>query len=99
MRDHIYNVLLFPEGGWLVDSELDNDDKREYELDVLRRMCIPTLCDLIVTALEKTGGRTNECLSLCSVITTNEYCLFKLFNKNTGRKLLKRIKDIAMDTL
>ena len=54
VRSLLQNVLLFPAGGWLVDSssnqsdqtefmsqEDDQDRLREKELDYLRAQCIP----------------------------------------------------------
>lgn len=54
VRSLLYNVLLFPAGGWLVDStsnhpdqtelmsqEDDQDKLREKELEYLRAQCIP----------------------------------------------------------
>jgi nuclear pore complex protein Nup107 len=53
VKSQLYNVLTFPEGGWLVDSgssEADEDDddntngemsRRRKQMDDLRQLCIP----------------------------------------------------------
>lgn len=54
VRSLLQNVLLFPAGGWLVDSSSNQPDQTEYmsqeddqerlrekELDFLRAQCIP----------------------------------------------------------
>lgn len=40
LQYRLYNVLLFPEDGWLVDKFAE-DIVRLQELDILRRQCIP----------------------------------------------------------
>ena len=58
MKSQLYNVLTFPEGGWLVDSVstdsdecIDVDDeemtRRQKQLDNLRQLCIPKVSYII----------------------------------------------------
>lgn len=52
VKSQLYNVLTFPEGGWLVDSvhseeadeDIDNESemcRRQKQMDDLRQLCIP----------------------------------------------------------
>lgn len=52
VKSQLYNVLTFPEGGWLVDSvssEAEDEDvdtdgemsRRQKQMDDLRQLCIP----------------------------------------------------------
>jgi hypothetical protein len=50
VKSQLYNILTFPEGGWLVDcgsSETDDADmigevsQHQKQMDDLRQLCIP----------------------------------------------------------
>nr|XP_039263564.1 nuclear pore complex protein Nup107-like [Styela clava] len=103
LRDRIYNVLLLPNGGWLIDiqqmEDNDNTRRRQHQLDVLRHLCLPALCHLLVTALKNTPDMKEECLHLADAIADEEYNVYEVFTKEEGRKLMSRIQDIAVDLL
>lgn len=55
VKSQLYNILMFPEGGWLVDcanSEAEDGDvdmdgevnRYQKQLDNLRQLCIPKVC-------------------------------------------------------
>jgi len=55
VKSQLYNILMFPEGGWLVDcanSEAEDGDvdmdgevsRHQKQLDDLRQLCIPKVC-------------------------------------------------------
>lgn len=54
VKAQLYNVLVFPEGGWLVDLEME-DALRQQQMKSLRSLCIPKVnieyCCRILTAL------------------------------------------------
>jgi len=57
--DKLYNVLLFPDGGWMVDSVqaqcLDQDDGvRCHQLELLRQTCVPHAALLLSNVLSST---------------------------------------------
>lgn len=43
----LYNILLFPEGGWLVDACESTDDSRSVQLKELRALLLPKVCRTI----------------------------------------------------
>lgn len=55
VKSQLYNILMFPEGGWLVDcanSEAEDGDvdmdgevsRHQKQMDDLRQLCIPKVC-------------------------------------------------------
>jgi hypothetical protein len=55
VKSQLYNILTFPDGGWLVDSgtsETENGDvdtngevsRHRKQMDDLRQLCIPKVC-------------------------------------------------------
>lgn len=46
-RDKMLNVLLFIDGGWMVDELEGTDPTRAEQLDALRRHCIPATTFLL----------------------------------------------------
>jgi nuclear pore complex protein Nup107 len=53
VKSQLYNILTFPDGGWLVDSvttETENDDTdgevswHRKQMNSLRQLCIPKVC-------------------------------------------------------
>lgn len=41
VKSHLYNVLLFPDGGWLVENRYLDDATRIHQMNALRKLCIP----------------------------------------------------------
>uniref|UniRef100_H2YVP2 Nuclear pore complex protein n=1 Tax=Ciona savignyi TaxID=51511 RepID=H2YVP2_CIOSA len=79
-RDRIYNVLLFPTG-WLVDArEVSRHDNqwRNHQMAQLRRICVPYLCNLLLTVLVDTRGRYGECGKLAHVLADEDYKLYEV---------------------
>ncbi|CAK8675549.1 unnamed protein product [Clavelina lepadiformis] len=102
--DKIYNVLLFPEGGWLVDVREDTEDNEEnrcrhHQMSLLRRLYVPSLCDLLLNVLLNTGGRNDQCSKLADVIADEDNKLYELFTKQEGKRILERIQDAMVDIL
>ncbi|XP_072042829.1 nuclear pore complex protein Nup107-like [Amphiura filiformis] len=76
--DNINNVLLFVDGGWMVDQRTDGevDESRQEQLEGLRQLCIPMLCVILHTVLHTTG-RYRECVALADTIASEQYELYK----------------------
>lgn len=69
----LYNVLLFPDGGWLTGAE-----NGEH----LRSRCIPEAVMLLYTVMYETG-ELSECLQLSDIITSEKYCLYTVGKLNS----------------
>lgn len=93
VRDTAYNVLLFVDGGWMVDQQasMDLDDLRQEQMVRLRERCIPLLCTLLHTVLHATG-LYRECLILADEVASEEFQLYKVFSKEEMKQLLSKLK-------
>uniref|UniRef100_H2YVP1 Nuclear pore complex protein n=1 Tax=Ciona savignyi TaxID=51511 RepID=H2YVP1_CIOSA len=100
-RDRIYNVLLFPTG-WLVDAREDVSSEgewRNHQMAQLRRICVPYLCNLLLTVLVDTRGRYGECGKLAHVLADEDYKLYELFTNQEGKDIMRRIQEALIQTL
>ncbi|KAB0794317.1 hypothetical protein PPYR_11156 [Photinus pyralis] len=93
-KGKLYNVLLFPEGGWLSGAK---------DCEFLRSTCIPEIVMLLYSVLNDSDCG-EECLQLADIISSEKYGLYKVFPKtklkeflhqlcNTSASLLNKEKD------
>ncbi|XP_070212005.1 nuclear pore complex protein Nup107-like [Littorina saxatilis] len=96
-KDRVYNVLLFMDGGWMVDRYEDPDDEesRPQQLATLRRMHIPALC-LNLHHMLHSSRLYSECLQLADSIASEHYQLYKEFNKDDLQQLLRQIRESSL---
>lgn len=99
-KKKIYNVLLFIDGGWLVDQQVDDqfDESRTVQMSRLRQLCLPTLCLLLHKVLHTTE-QYKECLQLADIIASDEYELYKVFQPEQLQKLLQRLLESSVALL
>ncbi|XP_033126443.1 nuclear pore complex protein Nup107-like isoform X2 [Anneissia japonica] len=98
--DNIYNVLLFPDGGWMVDQHTEDsiDNARATQLERLREICIPMLCFLLQSVLHTTG-QYQQAIMLADVIASEEQQLYTVFDKDELRKLLQKLRESSIELL
>lgn len=91
-RDRIYNVLLFADGGWLVDSaeETSEDLGRQHQLTSLRRLHLPDLCLSLHTVLH-TAGLYADAVQIADVIASEHHRLYQDFDQESLQRLLCQI--------
>ena len=67
--EKLYNVLLFPDGGWMADSVQyqEEDSPRQQQQQLLRQSCIPHAALLLCNVLTSTE-RYCDCLELANVL-------------------------------
>lgn len=96
-KDRIYNVLLFTDGGWMVDRHEDPEDEesRPKQLVLLRRLHIPALC-LNLHHVLHASGLYAECLQLADTIASEYYQLYREFNKDDLQQLLRQIRESSL---
>ncbi|GAB0088681.1 Nuclear pore complex protein Nup107 [Sergentomyia squamirostris] len=103
-RDLLYNILLFPDHGWLVDPEcmdsVEIQDKEEWDLravqmDALRRLCIPEIVLLLHKVLHL-SGEYRDCIRLVDELASEEHQLYELFS---GHKLSEVLTKVAESSL
>lgn len=101
VKERIYNVLLFVDGGWMVDvrEDLEEEDcERAIQMISLRKLCLPMMCFLLHTVLHNTE-QYQECLRLADLISSKQHSLYKAFSKEELRKLLYKLRESSLSLL
>lgn len=95
----IYNVLLFANGGWMVDQrEDDSDSGRKQQLESLRQLTIPRLCFLLHDILHKTD-QYGACLQIADHVASEQYMLYKVFRQDELQHLLHLLRESSVSVL
>lgn len=94
LQYRLYNVLLFPEDGWLVDKFAE-DIVRLQELDILRRQCIPKIV-LLLYDIFNSSENHEECIKLGDVIVSEDHQLYKVYTKQDLRILFKKLCESSI---
>ncbi|XP_076461376.1 nuclear pore complex protein Nup107-like [Babylonia areolata] len=99
-KDRIYNVLLFMDGGWMVDRFEDpgEEESRGQQLALLRKVHIPALC-LNLHHMLHASGMYSECLQLADCIASEYHQLYKEFSKDDLKQLLRQIRESSLSLL
>ncbi|KAI4486930.1 hypothetical protein M0802_012187 [Mischocyttarus mexicanus] len=109
VKQLLFNVLLFPDGGWLVDTnnnsnEVDNDSNepsiqeevlREHQLKKLRELCIPKIALLLHTVMSEMNEHA-DCIQLADILACEQYQLFEVFPKGRLREIFKKICESSL---
>ncbi|XP_065218253.1 nuclear pore complex protein Nup107 [Planococcus citri] len=95
VKSHLYNVLLFPDGGWLVENRYFEDSSRIAQMNALRKLCIPKIVILLHTVLHSIQ-LYDECLKLAEIITSEENEIYKAYSKQDLGEILKKICDSSV---
>jgi len=92
--DKLYNVLLFPNGGWMADSTPieEEDTPRQLQLALLRQSCIPHAALLLCNVLTSTK-RFEECLELANVMASEQQSLYKVCSSEQLVQLNKHLRQ------
>lgn len=67
-KSKLYNVLLFPDGGWLSGAK---------DGEFLRSSCIPEITLLLFSVLHESGNY-EECVQLADILAAEKYGLYKV---------------------
>uniref|UniRef100_A0A452RWZ9 Nuclear pore complex protein n=1 Tax=Ursus americanus TaxID=9643 RepID=A0A452RWZ9_URSAM len=97
VKEKMYNVLLFVDGGWMVDvrEDAEEDHERTRQMVSLRKLCLPMLCFLLHTILHSTG-QYQECLQLADMVSSERHKLYLVFSKEELRKLLQKLRESSL---
>ncbi|GAB1295600.1 Nuclear pore complex protein [Apodemus speciosus] len=97
VKEKMYNVLLFVDGGWMVDvrEDAEDDPERTHQMALLRKLCLPMLCFLLHTILHSTG-QYQECLQLADMVSSERHKLYLVFSKEELRKLLQKLRESSL---
>ncbi|XP_031573493.1 nuclear pore complex protein Nup107-like [Actinia tenebrosa] len=98
--ERLYNVLLFPDGGWMFDQRMDgeSDATRSQQLELLRQLCLPLICFLLHTVHHSTG-QYKQCLQLADIIASEQYELYKVFRKDELQRFLTLLRETSLAVL
>ncbi|XP_015597229.1 nuclear pore complex protein Nup107 [Cephus cinctus] len=98
----LFNVLLFPDGGWLVDSAYSGDELpdhedslREYEMETLRKLCIPKITLLLHSVMSQMNEHA-ECVQLADTLASEQYQLYKVFPKDKLREVFQKFGESSL---
>lgn len=99
-RDRIYNVLLFADGGWLVDAveDSESDESRQHQLSQLRKLHLPSLC-LNLHAVLHSSGLYAEAVQIADEVASELHQLYKSFDKKAMQHLLAQISRSSAQLL
>ncbi|XP_048356645.1 nuclear pore complex protein Nup107 [Sphaerodactylus townsendi] len=97
VKEKMYNVLLFVDGGWMVDvrEDAEDDPERTRQMIMLRKLCLPMICFLLHTVLYRTG-QYQEDLKLADLIASERHKLYMVFSKDELRKLLQKMRESSL---
>ena len=104
-KELLYNVLLFPDKGFLVDGEMDKPLKaEEYELnwkhrqiqmENLRVICIPEVVLLLHQVLNL-AGEYRECIRLSDELASEKRQLYKVYSKIKLAEIIAKISESSL---
>ncbi|XP_017799251.1 PREDICTED: nuclear pore complex protein Nup107 [Habropoda laboriosa] len=102
VKQLLFNVLLFPDGGWLVDSNNNNDESctpeeesREHQMEKLRQLCIPKITLLLHSVMSEMNEHAG-CIQLADTLASEQYQLYKVFQKGKLREVFKKICESSL---
>ncbi|EDW77928.1 uncharacterized protein Dwil_GK24746 [Drosophila willistoni] len=105
--DSLYNVLLFPEKGWLVDPFIPKEPEdvailnwqhRQIQMEKLRSVCLPEIALLLLEVMSKSNDFAG-CVRLADEIASEQRQLYKVYTKHRMAELLFRIATASQELL
>lgn len=103
-RDLLYNILLFPEKGWLIDPDFDGKEdgqdeedwlNRAVQMESLRKLCIPDVV-LLLHQIFTLSGRFSESLQLADVISSEQRQLYSVYSKYKLAEVMTKIAESSL---
>lgn len=104
VKQLLFNVLLFPDGGWLVDSSTDKitEDEstpemplRMHQLNRLRNLCIPKVTLLLLTVMSDMNEHA-ECVELADTLASEQHQILGVFSKEATREVFHKICESSL---
>ena len=105
-KELFYNVLLFPDKGWLIDAEelkieytSDDDanawENRRIQMENLRKIHIPDLISLLHKILSL-AEEHQECIKLCEELAAEQNQLYNVFSKHKLSEFLSKVAESSL---
>ncbi|XP_037617048.1 nuclear pore complex protein Nup107 [Sebastes umbrosus] len=100
VKERIYNVLLFVDGGWMIDNRQDSepDSERSHQMAALRSLCLPRLSFLLLSVLQN-SSRHQEALRLADIISSDQHRLYQVFSREELRRFLQKLRESSLALL
>ncbi|XP_076635424.1 nuclear pore complex protein Nup107 [Colletes latitarsis] len=102
VKQLLFNVLLFPDGGWLVDSNTNNaksrtltEKSRDRQMEKLRELCIPKITLLLHSVMSEMNEHAG-CIQLADILASEQYQLYKVFQKDRLCEVFKKICESSI---
>ncbi|XP_067007328.1 nuclear pore complex protein Nup107 [Anabrus simplex] len=106
VKAQLFNVLMFPAGGWLVDGQVTDEEiptpdeeenqRRRLQMENLRKLCIPQVVVLLVSLMQSMGEH-DQCLQLADIVVSERYKLYKVYTPQKLGELLKKLCESVHD--
>lgn len=102
--DALFNVLLFPEKGWLNDPFISKEpenaallqwENRQLQMEKLRSICLPEVVVLLQDVMIKSEDYAG-CIRLADEIADESRQLYKVYTKHKLAELLAKIADTSL---
>lgn len=81
--------MLFPDGGWLVDSKSNTEERcipehelREHQMEKLRELCIPKVTLLLHSVMSEMNEH-GSCIQLADTLASEQHQLYKVYVNTT----------------
>lgn len=106
-RDALYNILLFPEKGWLVDPDSDKEPQqiseeiwqsRQLQIEKLRGIYIPEVVLLLHKVLHTSGDYTG-CVRLADDLASENQQLYRVYTKHKLAEILAKLAESSLQLL
>ncbi|XP_037947688.1 nuclear pore complex protein Nup107 [Teleopsis dalmanni] len=106
-RDALYNVLLFPRNGWLVDPDIEERpsyisktdwNNRALQMEKLRSIYIPEIVNFLFEVMFKTEDYLG-CVQLADEIASEHRKLYKVYTQHKMCDLLQKIAKASQELL
>ncbi|KAJ3612371.1 hypothetical protein NHX12_020647 [Muraenolepis orangiensis] len=95
VKERVYNVLLFVNGGWMIDAQEDVVSERGHQMELLRSLCLPRLTFLLLSVLAS-SSRHQEALQLAQVLASEQHHLYQVFSQEDLRRFLQKIRESSL---
>ncbi|XP_011298381.1 nuclear pore complex protein Nup107 [Fopius arisanus] len=101
VKQLLFNVLLFPDGGWLVDKNPESLEQRpehalrQHQLRKLRNLCIPKVTLLLLNVMSQMNEH-GGCIELADTIASEQYKLYQIFSKERIREVYRKICESSV---
>lgn len=106
-KDLLYNIILFPDSGWLVDPDaikmVPEDEsgvwaRRFVQLESLRKIYVPEVVLLLHNTLHL-AEEFQDCVRLADEIVSESRQIYKVFSKQKLEEVLMKLSESSLSLM